>query len=104
MNPDIIGALVCFGIGVAVALLGYFLARLVLTKAPDKFSLTSVLKQIVNIIFLVGIFFIGKSIGLDVTYCLVGGVLGITLPMIVLTGKLIKLNDSLSERKKGGTE
>lgn len=100
MNLDIIGVAVAVICGFLVALINYFLSKKVLTKAPDKYSLVTVGRQVLQIGFLVLVYFIGDKIeNVNTIALLVGAVFGMTLPMIYFTKKLLSLNDALNKNK-----
>ena len=103
MKPDIIGAAATAVIGVIVAFLNFVLSKQVLLKAPQKFALITVVRQILQIGFLVIVYFIGTKLkDINVTYLLVGAVLGMTVPMMYFTKKLLGLNNmsQTSENRK----
>lgn len=100
MNHNIIGVALATVIGLGVAFLNYFLSKTVLLKAPDKFSLTTVLRQVIQVGYLVLVYFIGNRVeGLNSIYLLVGAVSGMTIPMLFLTKKLLTVNDSIKITK-----
>ena len=93
MKPDIAGAAVTAVLGVAVAVVNYLLSKQVLLKAPDKYAFITVVRQMVQIGFLAAVYFIGQKLeNADATYLLVGAVVGMTVPMLYLTKKLLRLN------------
>lgn len=99
MNADIIGGIVAIFCGFLVALVNYALSKSMLTKAPEKYSLVTVARQVLQIGFLVFVYFIGDKIEVvDTMYLLVGAVLGMTLPMIYFTKKLLSLNGASNEK------
>lgn len=100
MISNIIGAVVVAVVGVGVAFVNYLISKTVLTKIPDKYSATTVLRQIVQIAFLVIVYFISKKTNYDPMYLLVGAVLGITVPMFIFTKKLLTLNETLRSKEK----
>ena len=100
MISNIIGAVVVAVVGVGVAFVNYLISKTVLAKIPDKYSATTVLRQIVQIAFLVIVYFISKKTNYDPMYLLVGAVLGITVPMIIFTKKLLRYNESLQQSEK----
>lgn len=94
MKLDIIGAAATAVIGVIVAFLNFVLSKQMLVKAPQKFALITVVRQIIQIGFLVIVYFIGTRLtDINVTYLLVGAVLGMTVPMLYFTKKLLGLNN-----------
>ncbi len=100
MISNIIGAVVVAVVGVGVAFVNYLISKTVLAKIPDKYSATTVLRQIVQIAFLVIVYFISKKTNYDPMYLLVGAVLGITVPMFIFTKKLLIINETLRSKEK----
>lgn len=94
---DILGAIITFALGVGIATLNYYISKYFLEKNPDKFAMTTVVKQIFNVGYLVAVYMSGDFLPFKLVYMLIGAVLGITLPMFIYTRKLLKLN----EEKRG---
>lgn len=90
---DLLGAAIAFLLGCGIATGNYALSRRVLKTAPNKFSLTMTARQFVQVLFIVLIYFLGQYTPWNRLWLLVGGVLGMTLPMFWFTSKLVKLND-----------
>ncbi len=102
MKPDIVGAAVAAGLGVLIAVINYLLSRQVLMKAPEKYAFITVTRQVIQIGFLVLVYFAGSRLtDADVTYLLVGAVLGMTVPMLYFTKKLLALNDKEKGKEVG---
>lgn len=106
MVNNIIGALLAFIVGAAVAFFNYLLSKQILLKHPDVFSSSAILRQIIQIIFLVTVYFIGINIPVNIWYLLIGAVLGVTLPLFYFTKRLLDLSASMSkpeekEKKEG---
>lgn len=104
MNYDIIGAVISALIGFAIAYLNYVISKYVLKKSPQKYSFTTVLRQVIQIAYLAAVYFIGEKTGTDIIYLLVGAVLGMTLPMLYFTKKLINFNEAFYKTEKGKEE
>lgn len=100
MISDIIGAVFAATVGVGVAFVNYLISKAVLAKIPEKYSAATVLRQIVQIVFLVIVYFVGQKTGYDPIYLLVGAVLGMTVPMFMFTKKLLSLNEVLHSKEK----
>lgn len=100
MNNDIFGAALAFGIGVLIAVMSYFYSRHVLMKCPEQYAILQIVKQFLQIAYMVALFSLGKYTPWDRIWLLVGGTLGITLPMFWFTYKLVKLNDSLNRKEE----
>ena len=91
--PDILGSLITFVIGVGIATLNFFISKYFLKKNPDKFAMTTVIKQILNVGYLVAVYMVSDLVQVKLSYLLIGAVLGITVPMFIYTRKLLKLNE-----------
>lgn len=86
--------------GLLVAFVNYLFSKKVLIKAPQKYSLITVARQILQVGFLAIVYLIGTKTELaDPVYLLVGAVIGMTVPMIFFTKKLLLVNDSVSTSK-----
>ncbi len=90
---DILGAVITFALGVGIATLNYCISKYFLVKNPDKFAMTTVVKQIFNVGYLVVVYMLGDFLPFKLSYLLIGAVLGITLPMFIYTRKLLQLNE-----------
>ena len=64
-------------------------------------EIVTVVRQALQIGFLVAVYLVGTRIdSVEITYLLVGAVVGMTLPMLYFTKKLLKVNEKASEAKK----
>lgn len=101
---DFLGAAATLLIGVGIATLNFYISKYILNKKPDRFAVTTVIRQILNIGYLVAVYMSGSFLPCKLTYLLVGAVAGITLPMFIYTRKLLKLNEARVEKnlKKEG--
>ncbi|MBQ8182854.1 MAG: hypothetical protein IJ025_03015 [Clostridia bacterium] len=101
---DFLGAVITFTAGIGIATLNYYISKYFLEKNPDKFAMTTVVKQIFNVGYLVAVYMFGDFLPFKLSYLLIGAVLGITLPMFIYTRKLLKLNESkrVETREKEG--
>ncbi|MBR5246574.1 MAG: hypothetical protein IKV25_04295 [Clostridia bacterium] len=101
MSHNIIGALVTAVIGMLIAFVNFSFSKKVLEKAPDKYALITVARQVLQIGFLAIVYFVGIKIQVaDTMYLLVGAVLGMTLPMFYFTKKLLTINEAFVKTKK----
>lgn len=101
MLPDIIGAIIAAIAGFLIAFINYTFSKKMLIKAPDKFLTSTMARQVLQVLFLVLVYFIGtKTTFANVTYLLVGAVLGMTIPMIYFTKKLLNLNKAIATKKE----
>ena len=102
MERNIISAALAASVGFFVAFINYCLSKHVLVKAPEKYSFVTVVRQVIQIGFLAAVYFIGKNLqSADLTYLLVGAVVGMTLPMIYFTKKLLAVNENASGKSNG---
>ena len=100
MNHNLIGAIVGAIAGVVIALINYIFSKKVLINAPEKYSLITVVRQILQVGFLVVVYFTGTKTQLaDPVYLLIGAVLGMTVPMIYFTKKLLLINETEAKAK-----
>ncbi len=104
MIGNIVGALICLVIGSGVAFINYLISKHTLIKSPKNFSAVTVLRQFVQVGFLVLVYFIGRNLPYDVLYLLIGAVLGITISMFYFTKKLLKLNEASNKKGNGKEE
>lgn len=105
MLIKLISAVIAALAGTLVAFLNYLISKTVLQKAPQKYSLTMVVRQVLQISFLVIVYLVGSKIEtLNMGYILVGAVLGLTLPMVCFTKKLLSVNNELKETRKGESD
>lgn len=101
MNYNIIGAALAAVIGLLIAFVNYLISKKVLISAPGKYSFITVVRQIIQIGYLAAVYFVGESTGtVNPAYLLVGAVLGMTLPMLLFTKKLLAVNESKPAAQK----
>jgi len=103
-DNDIIGAVLAFIVGGAVAYINYAVSKYLLKKNPDMYSGGQIIRQIIQVGYLVLLFTLGGYTPWDRMWLLVGGGLGITIPMFYFTYKLVKLNDKKKEDDKDGSQ
>lgn len=101
MNHSVIGAVVAAIIGLLISFLNYFISKKMLNKAPEKYSVVTVFRQILQIGYLALAYFISTKLQtVDSTYILVGAVLGMTLPMLYFTKKLLTVNEKAAKTEE----
>lgn len=100
MFSDIVGAVVAAAVGFLIAFINYVFSKKVLIKSPDKYSASFVVRQVLQVAYLVAVYFIGTKTQIaDLTFLLVGAVAGMTVPMFFFTKKLLSLNDTIKTKK-----
>ncbi len=112
MGHDILGAIAAFVLGVAVSFANYLISRTALRKRSKLFSSVASLRMVINLIFLILLYFASSPLGFDATYCLIGGGLGLTLSLFLFTSLLLRQGRSITdtderdsgEEKKEGTD
>lgn len=100
MNENIVGAIITFVLGVCIAFLNFLLSKAILTKSPEKYAFSTIVRQITQVLYIVAVYFVSTVAPWDMWYMLIGAVLGVTIPMIYFTHKLIKINDSMIKKDK----
>lgn len=95
MYTNIFGAVLAFGAGVLIATVNYIFSRYILIKRPSQYAIMQIVRQFIQIAYLIVLLVAGKYTPWDSSWLLVGGGLGVTLPMFWFTYRLVKLNDSL---------
>ena len=106
MENNFVGALLAFIAGAIVCFVNYKLSDYFIKRHKNMFSLVSVIRQIIQVGYLVLLFFISGYTPWDKTFILTGGCLGVTIPMLVSTYKLLKTNkaEAESEKKEDDTD
>ncbi len=104
MAYDIIGTVACTLIGLLIALLNYAISKKVLETHPEKLAVTTVLRQIIQIGYLITVYCVGSKLDISLTALLVGAVAGMTVPMLFFTKKLVSINQNLVTKKEGEDE
>ena len=99
MNQDIIAAIITFALGFVIAGLNYLLSRAILKKCPEKYVFSTIIRQVIQILYIVAVYFVSTAIQFNSWYMLIGAVLGITVPMFFFTYKLVKLNQSTNSKE-----
>ena len=100
MIANIIGAVIAAAVGLLIAFANYVFSKKVLLKAPEKYSGSFVIRQILQVTYLVLVYFIGSKTQIaDPMYLLAGAAAGMTVPMFFFTKKLLLLNDTIKTKK-----
>ena len=100
IGTNIFGAALAFAGGAAIAALNYVFSRYLLIKRPSAYGGMQIVWQTVQIAYLGALVLFGGYTPWDRLWLLVGGGLGITLPMFWFTYRLVKLNDSLHKKEE----
>lgn len=100
MQTNFFGAILAFGVGVFIAAVNYKFSQYVLRKHTSKYAIMQIVRQFLQIAYLIVLFVASKYTPWDMEWLLVGGVIGITLPMFWFTYQLVKLNNTLSGKEE----
>lgn len=100
MIANIIGAVIAAAVGFMIAVANYTFSKKVLLKAPEKYSGSFVIRQILQVAYLILVYFVGSKTQIaDLSFLLVGAVAGMTVPMFFFTKKLLLLNETVKTKK-----
>lgn len=94
IEKNIVGAALALLIGIGVAALNFGLGRWCLEKKPERYAMLQPVRSLIQIGYLLLILLVGGYTPWDQMWLLVGGALGVTLPMPYFTYRLVKLNDA----------
>lgn len=100
METNVFGAILAFGVGTVIAAIIYVFLRQVLIKKPSQYVIMQMMRQWIQIAYLIVLLVAGKYTPWDTNWLLVGGCAGVTLPTFWFTYRLVKLNDSLSGKEE----
>lgn len=102
---DFLGAIIAFAAGIGVSWLNFRISSYILKKHPDKYSLSTLLRQIIQVAFVVLLYFVSGQLPFGIWYVLIGGVAGLTVGMFCFTFKLLKQNEAenhMNDSQKNG--
>lgn len=90
-----------FAAGVPIAIIGYLFSKYIIKHHGDKYAASQIVRTVVQVGFLFALFIVSENFPQSRVGMLIGGCLGITVPMAFFTVRLVKYNNSLNE--KGGS-
>ncbi len=99
INSDIFGAAIAFLIGGLISFLNYALSKYILKSRPNIYASTHLLRQIIGIGYLVVLYLFADRTPFSPIWLVLGGCLGITIPMFYFTYRLVKFNN-IKENKE----
>ena len=99
MDSPIIGALLAFLGGCAVAVVNDRLNRLALKRKPDALPRMSILREILSVAYLVIVYSLREVLPWELPPLLIGAAVGLTVPSVLLSLRLAKINDELSKKE-----
>ena len=100
MESALVGFVLALASGAAIAALNGRLARAALQKGAAQLSALFVVRQVLNVSYLAALFLLSGLLPWDMAALLIGGALGITVPSIFFTRRLVKRNDALNREER----
>ena len=97
MDQPIVQGVLAFVGGVIVSGLVALLSARVLKKKPSAYASFSAVRQLLNVGYLVLVFFVSRGRGWDVTAPLIGAALGLTGASMLFAVLLARYNDKKSK-------
>ena len=101
IEMNFIGAVLAFGLGAVISAVNYGLSRFVLRKRSDLLTVIQMVRQLLQIGYIIVLYLFGDQTPWDKLWLLVGGCLGMTVPSIWFTYRLVKSNDSSQGKEEG---
>ena len=89
------GALISFLCGALIGYVNYLISRITVKKNSSVLYSLSFVRQLIQIGYLLLIYFISPYTPWSMWGMLIGGAMGMTLPMIYYTARLVRLSDAV---------
>jgi len=90
MKDILVGGGIALAVGAALSFLNYLVTKKIIEKNSSHLAVISILRQTLNIAYLVAIYFLSRYLPWPLEAMLVGGALGVTVPSFILSAKLAK--------------
>lgn len=100
MASPILGGLLAGLGGCAVAALNDWINRRTLKNDPDRLPSMSIVRELLSLAYFVAVYLLRVILPWETLPLLIGAALGLTIPSILFSLRLAKLNDALAEQKK----
>lgn len=100
MKYNIIAAVAALLIGSLIAYLNYRISKSAMHKSAQTVSAMMIVRQIINIAYLVGVYFLSNLAHVSPMYALIGAAVGLTVPMFWFTCKLANHANPSKEGEK----
>lgn len=101
MNAPVVGALLACAVGVALAVCNDRMTRAVYQKKPTLLVSFYVVRQIVNIAYLLALYFLSAVLPWGMLPLLIGGAAGVTIPSMLLAARFARQIGA--QRREGET-
>lgn len=99
IDNNIIGAIIAFLIGFCISAVNYAISKYILKKHTSKYPYLQFIRLPLQIGYLVALYFCSGFTPWGVDWLLIGGALGVTVPMLFFTYRLVKINDAQGRRE-----
>lgn len=105
MDHWLIGGILAFVVGALLSWGSYLLSRMLLKNKPELLSMVSMPRQIINIAYLVAVYFLSDKTPWGLMPLLIGAALGLTGAMFLFTRQLLKdMEQAPAQEKENGGE
>ena len=101
---DYLMAAAAFLCGTAISFVDFRISKYFLRRGEQKLAVSSMLRQTLNVAYLVILFLLAQHFGLRTWLLLLGGALGLTIPSVLFTAKLLKASDRSAPEKEARHE
>ena len=95
---DVFGAIVALAGGTLVATINYLISKRALGKKPNAFAVVFIIRQAINIAYVLGAYFLAPITTFNTWYFVIGAVMGATLPSIFFTKKLLATSNKFENK------
>lgn len=80
-------------LGFFICVINFYFSKHILLHKTKFFAAFSMIRQVLNVGYLLLCYFITPYTPFESTYVFIGAALGVTLPMVYFTPKLLKISD-----------
>jgi hypothetical protein len=87
---NIWGAVIAFFAALLLSFANYLISKALIKSNPQYYSFSAIAHQLINVAYMIILYFLAPKTPFDVVYLLVGAVLGITVGLAVFTRMLIR--------------
>ena len=99
-----IGGLLALLGGCAVSYLNYRINLAVLRRKPDALARMSIVREILSVAYFVAAYLLARTLPWGPAPLLVGAAAGLTVPSVLLSMRLARINDAMNAEKDELTE
>ena len=99
MGNPIVGGILAFLGGAVISAVNYGINLTILKKNPALLASLGIVRQLLNVGYLVLVFFLSKRLPWELLPLLIGAAVGLTVPSFLLSMRLARKNESLSSQQ-----